>query len=157
MPFLILKAQPSVPETAPGHTDLMVSPESIDAFLEANPLPPEVVEVEAETVPDAPEPDLKLGMSDRVDEARRFADMGKSMRFVDPERPHETHLVGPDLADPGTWRHTLLVDDEPFTDAEFDQAEDAFLAALQAGAVPAETAASQDDSYALDQPLCHER
>ncbi len=25
---------------APGHTDLMVSPESIDAFMEANPLPP---------------------------------------------------------------------------------------------------------------------
>jgi len=25
--------------TAPGHTDLMVSPESIDAFLEANPPP----------------------------------------------------------------------------------------------------------------------
>jgi hypothetical protein len=31
-------AHPS-PEEAPGHTDLMVSPESIDAFLEANPLP----------------------------------------------------------------------------------------------------------------------
>jgi hypothetical protein len=25
--------------TAPGHTDLMVAPESIDAFMEANPLP----------------------------------------------------------------------------------------------------------------------
>ncbi len=31
---------PPDPE-APGHTDLMVSPESIDAFLEANPLPPD--------------------------------------------------------------------------------------------------------------------
>jgi hypothetical protein len=28
-----------VPEDAPGHTDLMVSPESIDAFLDANPPP----------------------------------------------------------------------------------------------------------------------
>jgi hypothetical protein len=28
-------------EPAPGHTDLMVSPESIDAFMEANPLPPD--------------------------------------------------------------------------------------------------------------------
>lgn len=26
---------------APGHTDLMVSPEELDAWLEANPLPPE--------------------------------------------------------------------------------------------------------------------
>lgn len=26
---------------APGHTDLMVTPESLDAFMEANPLPPE--------------------------------------------------------------------------------------------------------------------
>jgi hypothetical protein len=26
-------------DTAPGHTDLMVSPEDIDAYLEANPPP----------------------------------------------------------------------------------------------------------------------
>jgi hypothetical protein len=31
--------QPDTGGAAPGHTDLMVSPESIDAFLEANPLP----------------------------------------------------------------------------------------------------------------------
>lgn len=29
------------PALAPGHTDLMVDPESLDAWLEANPLPPE--------------------------------------------------------------------------------------------------------------------
>ena len=34
-------AVPEPPVSAPGHTDLMVSPESIDAFLETNPLPPE--------------------------------------------------------------------------------------------------------------------
>lgn len=27
------------PALAPGHTDLMVTPESLDAFMEANPLP----------------------------------------------------------------------------------------------------------------------
>lgn len=30
-----------VPEIAPGHTDLMVTPESLDAFMEKNPLPSE--------------------------------------------------------------------------------------------------------------------
>lgn len=29
----------ALPKQAPGHTDLMVSPESIDAFMEKNPLP----------------------------------------------------------------------------------------------------------------------
>lgn len=28
------------PEIAPGHTDLMVPPETLDAYMEANPLPP---------------------------------------------------------------------------------------------------------------------
>ena len=39
--FADLAAAPEPPVSAPDHTDLMVSPESIDAFLEANPLPPE--------------------------------------------------------------------------------------------------------------------
>ena len=34
-----LSARPVAPVEAPGHTDLMVSPESINAFMEANPLP----------------------------------------------------------------------------------------------------------------------
>jgi hypothetical protein len=33
------QANPAV--VAPGHTDLMVAPETIDAFMEANPLPPD--------------------------------------------------------------------------------------------------------------------
>ena len=36
--------------TAPGHTDLMVSPESIDAFLEANPPPADVAQTEVDRV-----------------------------------------------------------------------------------------------------------
>lgn len=34
---------PDLARTAPGHTDLMVTPESIDAFLEANPPPAPVI------------------------------------------------------------------------------------------------------------------
>jgi hypothetical protein len=157
--FLIMKAAGRVPppETeAPSHTDLMVSPEDLDAFLEDNPEPPEVVEAEAETVPDAPEPDLRLGLADRLDEARRYAELGKSMRLIDPERTHEAHLVGPDLSDPHTWRHTLLVDDEPFSDAEFDQAEDAFLSALQSGALPVPEATEPGQAWDLDEPLSFE-
>lgn len=37
------QATPSDPATAPDHTDLMVPPETIDAFMRDNPLPPEVV------------------------------------------------------------------------------------------------------------------
>jgi len=45
-------APPPVAENeAPGHTDLMVSPESIDAFLEANP-PPADLKLEARTLRD---------------------------------------------------------------------------------------------------------
>lgn len=159
MRFLILKAaggedrsSPDGP-LSPGHTDLMVSPEAIDEALEERPT----------VVPTGPasdisdqEPDLRLGLADRLEEARRFADLGKSMRLIDPERPHEAHLVGPDLADPTTWRHTLLVDDQPFTDQEFDQAEEAFLSALRAGAVPASDAGAgqeQTVGYDLDQPF----
>ena len=32
---------PFDPETSPGHTDMMVSSESLDAFMAANPLPPD--------------------------------------------------------------------------------------------------------------------
>ena len=33
--------EPWIPEMAPGHTDMMVTPESLDAWLEDNPLPAE--------------------------------------------------------------------------------------------------------------------
>lgn len=153
MPFLILKANAVTASDAPFHTDLMVAPETIDAFLEANPLPLEVV---VEDVADVPAEPVRLGPSDRLEEARRFADMGKAMRLIDPERPHEAHLVGPDLADPHTWRHTLLVDDQPFTDREFDQAEDAFLSALQTGVVPAEAIVQGHTGFDLDKPFALE-
>ena len=35
------KVPVAVSVSAPSHTDLMVPPESIDAFMEANPLPPD--------------------------------------------------------------------------------------------------------------------
>ena len=35
------KVPVAAPVSVPSHTDLMVSPESIDAFMEANPLPPD--------------------------------------------------------------------------------------------------------------------
>jgi hypothetical protein len=160
-PFLILKAIPArthpAANEAPGHTDLMVTPEEIDAFLDANPPPPEVVAEDTlsqiPTSDDAEKRDIKLGLGDRLEEARRFADMGKSLRLIDPERPHEAHLVGPDLADPGVWRHTLLVDDEPFTDQEFDRAEDAFLSALQSGVVPVGEPDQGHPEFDLDTPL----
>lgn len=159
MPFLILKAHPNempgdstgkvdVPSAAPGQ-QADAEPETI-----THDRPDRVPEPVAEL-----EPDIRLGAADRFDEARRFADMGKSMRLVDPERPHEAHLVGPDLADPTTWRHTLLVDDQPFTDREFDQAEDAFLSALRAGAVPAsgsEAGHEQATAFDLDEPFVAE-
>lgn len=37
--FRYWQAALSQPAAAPGHTDLMVTPESIDAFMQANPLP----------------------------------------------------------------------------------------------------------------------
>lgn len=41
---IAFRLAPTAPvETAPGHTDLMVSPESLDAFLEANPPPVEAL------------------------------------------------------------------------------------------------------------------
>lgn len=158
--MLLLKAiDPAPSQDAPGHTDLMVTPETVDDFLDANP-PPDAPDPEAMSqIPasdDAENWDTRLGLSDRLEEARRFADLGKSMRMVDPERPHEAHLVGPDLADPSTWRHTLLVDDQPFTDQEFDRAEDAFLSALRSGAVPASDAGAGHErasTFDLDQPF----
>ena len=39
------------PDDAPGHTDLMVTPESIDAFVEANPLPTIAEELDAVLTP----------------------------------------------------------------------------------------------------------
>ena len=36
---VIVQIDAALAEQAPGHTDLMVPPESIDAFMEANPLP----------------------------------------------------------------------------------------------------------------------
>lgn len=41
---------PDLARTAPGHTDLMVTPESIDAFLEANPPPAPVIPDPADLV-----------------------------------------------------------------------------------------------------------
>ena len=41
------------PDTAPGHTDLMVSPEAIDEFLDKNPLPDDPQPTDA---PRTPEP-----------------------------------------------------------------------------------------------------
>lgn len=155
-PFLILKAtsgnQPEVPE-APARTD-PVPPWEDDQAQPAvvEPIAPEPVEAVSEEA----EPDLKLGQADRLDEARRYADMGKAMRLVDPERPHEAHLVGPDLADPSTWRHTLLVDDEPFSDQEFDRAEDAFMSALQTGVVPAGAPDPGPADFDLDRPFAPE-
>ncbi|MDA8252888.1 MAG: hypothetical protein M0Z28_27485 [Rhodospirillales bacterium] len=47
----------SAPATAPGHTGLMVAPETIDAFLDANPLPPAPEPVPAPEPEPEPEPD----------------------------------------------------------------------------------------------------
>ena len=41
---LVKKSLTPDPTLAPGHTDLMVSPETIDAFVEANPFSPATVE-----------------------------------------------------------------------------------------------------------------
>jgi hypothetical protein len=39
-PIVYLEPPPSYVPFAPGHTDLMVSPEALDAWLEKNPEPP---------------------------------------------------------------------------------------------------------------------
>ncbi len=57
--------------TAPGHTDLMVAPETLDAFMEANPLPPDPAAIrraaleEAATHLDAIAAATPLGHEDR--------------------------------------------------------------------------------------------
>lgn len=131
--FLILKAaapalaQPDEPEAPP--------PEAVAELVDKNDGSSDLV---AET-PAQPNqlPEMRLGSADQIEEAQRFAKAGQPMRLVDPERPHVSHLVGPDLADPGIWRHTELVDNEPWSDQEFTIVEDAFLSALRAGGLPA--------------------
>lgn len=80
--------------------------------------------------------DMRMGTADQIEAAQRFAKAAQPMRLIDPERLHVSHLVGPDLAHPEVWRHTELVDGEPFSDAEFTVVEDAFLSALRAGGLP---------------------
>lgn len=62
---------PAATPDAPGHTDLMVSPEAIDDFLAANPLPPLEPEPEEQFVP-APEPEIMVWTRERDDEGRRM-------------------------------------------------------------------------------------
>jgi hypothetical protein len=146
--MLLRKATGGVPRPPPDPPEPVEQPPWDDR--------PEQPQVEEPAAPEpvhvaADEPDMRMGSADQIDEARRFATLGKAMRLIDPERLHESHLVGPDLADPHTWRHTLLVDGEPFSDREFDHAEDAFLSALQSGAVPASD--DRTTAFDLDQPL----
>lgn len=51
----LVAALSSTAGQAPGHTDLMVAPESIDAFMEANPLPDEPIAAEEKPEPKAKE------------------------------------------------------------------------------------------------------
>lgn len=122
--FLILKAS-GVPQP-PSDPPSPVIPDTPD--------PPPTGHVDPE--PPAPIETTRLGAADQIDEAGRFAKADQPMRLLDPERPWLSHLVARDLASPETWRHTELVDGEPFSDAEFAAAEDAFLSALRAGGLP---------------------
>lgn len=103
-------------------------------IIVGRPIEPPAVVVQPKEVA-APEAD-RLG-AELPAAAERLAKADQPMTLRDPERPWVSHLVSRDLAAPDVWRHTEMVDGEPFLDKEFTAAEDAFLSALRAGGLPA--------------------